>query len=107
MTRTLIGVSSFDSVPVVQMTAIMLNHMYSNAPADVTAEALDKDYIILDWLKANGHLQDGGIDIGTYDEADNPGAGDHGTKIDWHQDFQDCLLRSTVGTLHAPASASL
>lgn len=83
------------------MTAVMLNHMYSSASDASTAEALDTDYLILDWLQANGHCSSEWICLDLSDgSAQMPlGTGADMTRVDWRQDYHNCLLRAMVRAL--------
>jgi hypothetical protein len=86
------------------MTAVMYGHMYTSASEASTAEVLDTDYLILDWLHANGHGSSERIVVELHEEERQGSAsGNKACTVDWHQDYRDCLLRSMVRALHAVA----
>lgn len=80
-----------------QTTAVMLHHMYSCVPVQSMDEALDTDFLVFDWLKANGHFSSEWINIDPPGESDQVQAGDEGLKrVDWRLDFKNCLIRVMV-----------
>jgi hypothetical protein len=92
---------------VVQMTAVMLNHMYTSASEATTAEALDTDYLILDWLKSNGYCSSEWITIQPSGDPDQVPQGLHNAdgsevvRVHWRKDYHAYLLRTMVRAAHA------